>query len=75
MSLFLTVKENEGGNSAHSTREEEKYTELTDHIGDERLSRLGMPGQGDTLVGNVVEAKIGKYKHHQPYQNKTQGKV
>ena len=74
MSLFLTVKENESGNSAHSTREEEKHTELTDHIGDERLARLGMPNEGYSLIGDEVEEEVRYRKNTKTDDQGDQGK-
>ena len=37
---------------------QEERAELTDHIGNKGLARLGMPGEGDAAVGNEVEEEI-----------------
>ena len=61
--LILPVKENECGYRTHSAREEKQNAELTDHIGNERLSCLGMPGECNAVIGDEVEEEVSNRKH------------
>ena len=73
--LSVLAEENEGGKSTHGAGEEEEHRKLTDHIGNEGLARLGMPGEGDTAIGNEVIEKVVKNKANGAYNKLAQRKL